>query len=169
MDPRSIQLYGEEIPRDCLGETIPAWSVPSSSARPGVEEGEWERCSVSHSRLTKLQTQGFLPHADLVPVRMGLPSFNEGTQAEDFPNPSGGERVCFIPYLLRGVGFPIHPFLRGLLEYYGLQLHNFTPASILHIAGYVALCELFLGVEAHFRIVEEAILSRPAQSRRVNI
>ena len=31
-----------------------------------------------------------------------------------------------------------------------LQLHNFTPASILHIAGYVALCELFLGCEAHF-------------------
>ena len=48
------------------------------------------------------------------------------------------------------VGFPIHPFLRGLLEFYGLQLHNFTPASVLHIAGYVALCELFLGCEAHF-------------------
>ena len=60
--------------------------------------------------------------------------------------------MCFVPYLLRGVGFPIHPFLRGLLEYYGLQLHNFTPASILHIAGYVALCELFLGCEAHFEL-----------------
>ena len=63
-----------------------------------------------------------------------------------------GERVCFIPYLLRGVGFPIHSFLRGLLEYYGLQLHNFTPAYILHIVGYVALCELFLGCEAHFAL-----------------
>ena len=60
--------------------------------------------------------------------------------------------MCLVPYLLRGVGFPIHSFLRGLLEYYGLQLHNFTPASILHIAGYVSLCELFLGVEAHFEL-----------------
>ena len=60
--------------------------------------------------------------------------------------------MCFVPYLLRGVGFPVHPFLRGLLEYYGLQLHNFTPASILHIVGYVALCKLFLGVEAHFEL-----------------
>ena len=60
--------------------------------------------------------------------------------------------MCFVPYLLRGVGFPIHPFLQGLLEYYGPQLHNFTPASILHIAGYVALCELFLGCEAHFEL-----------------
>ena len=118
-------------------------SIPSSSSRSDPKKGEWERCSVSHSQLAKLQTQGFLPPADLVPVRAGLASFNGKTQAEDFPNPSAGERVCFVAYLLRGVGFPIHPFLRGLLEYYGLQLHNFTPTSIPHIAGYVALCELF--------------------------
>ena len=54
------------------------------------------------------------------------------------------------PASAKGVGFPIHPFLRGLLEFYGLQLHNFTPASVLHIAGYVALFELLLGYEAHF-------------------
>ena len=58
--------------------------------------------------------------------------------------------MCFVSYLLRGAGFPIHPFLHGLLEYYGLQLHNLMPASILHIASFVALCELFLGCEAHF-------------------
>ena len=60
--------------------------------------------------------------------------------------------MCFVPYLIRGLEFPIHPFLRGLLEFYGLQLHNLTPASLLHIAGFVALCELFLGCEAHFAL-----------------
>ena len=40
----------------------------------------------------------------------------------------------------------------GLLEFYGLQLHNLTPASILHVAGFMALCELFLGIEAHFAL-----------------
>ena len=58
--------------------------------------------------------------------------------------------MCFVSFLLRGIGFPIHRFLRGLLEYYGLQLHKLTPGSILHIACFVALCELFLGCEAHF-------------------
>ena len=38
-------------------------------------------------------------------MRAGLTSFNGEAQAENFPNPSEGERVCFIPYLLRGVGF----------------------------------------------------------------
>src|SRR3954462_8551155 len=61
-------------------------------------------------------------------------------------------RVWLVPYLIRGLGFPIHPFLRGLLEFYGLQLHALTPGSVLHIAGCVALCELFLGIEAHFAL-----------------
>src|SRR3954453_23053907 len=96
--------------------------------------------------------QGYLPPADLVLVRAGLTSFTGEALEENFPNPSEGKRVCFVSFLLRGNGFPIHPFLRGLLEFYGLQLHNLTPASILHIAGFVALCELFLGVEAHFAL-----------------
>ena len=37
----------------------------------------------------------------------------------------------------------------GILWPPAAQLH---PASILHIAGYVALCELFLGVESHFEL-----------------
>ena len=47
----------------------------------------------------------------MVPVRAGLATYNGGEQAESFPNPSMGERVCLVPYLLRGLGFPIHPFL----------------------------------------------------------
>ena len=88
----------------------------------------------------------------MVPVRAGLATYNGGEQAKSTPNPSKGERVCLVPYLIRGLGCPIHPFLQGLLEFYGLQLHNLTPASILHIAGFVALCELSLGVEAHFAL-----------------
>ena len=70
--------------------------------------------------------------------------------AKKFPAPRKEERVCFMPFLLRGLGFPIHPFLRGLLEFYEIQLHNLTPGSILHISGFVALCEMFLGCEPHF-------------------
>ena len=93
----------------------------NSSSRPGSPKpGDWERCSVPHSHLVELQTKGFLPPAYMVPVRAGLATYNGGEQAESFPCPSMGERVCLVPYLLRGLGFPIHPFLRGLLEFYGL-------------------------------------------------
>ena len=124
----------------------------SSSRSPSSKPGDWERCSIPHSKLVMFQSKGFLPPAYLVPVRAGIATYSGGEQAESVPNPSQGERVCLVPYLIRGLGFPIHPFLRGLLEFYGLQLHNLTPASILHIAGFVALCEQFLGCEAHFAL-----------------
>ena len=88
----------------------------------------------------------------MVPVRAGIATYSSREQAESVPNPSQGERVCLVPYLIRGLGFPIHTFLRRQLEFYGLQLHNLTPASILHVAGFMALCELFLGIEAHFAL-----------------
>ena len=71
---------------------------------------------------------------------------------ENFRNPGQEERVCLILFLLRGVGFPIHPFLRGLLNFDGIQLHNLTLGSIMHIYGFVTLRELFLGCEAHFEL-----------------
>ncbi|XBI90505.1 hypothetical protein VPH35_028115 [Triticum aestivum] len=87
--------------------------------------------------------------------------------AENFLNPNKDERVCFVSFLLRGLGFPIHPFLRGLVEFYGLQLHNFTPVSILHISGFVAFCEMFLDCEAHFELWRK-FLPRLSQPRGVN-
>ena len=103
-------------------------------------------------RASDAPSQGVSPPAYMVPVQAGLATYNGGEQAESVPNPSKEERVCLVPYLIRGLGFPIHPFLRGLLEFYGLWLHNLAPASVLHIAGFVALCELFLGIEAHFAL-----------------
>ena len=73
-------------------------SAPSSSSRPhGSEKGDWERCSISHGQLVKLQTHGFLPPADLVPVRAGLTSFNGGAHAENFPNLSKGNECASFP------------------------------------------------------------------------
>ena len=56
------------------------------------------------------------------------------------------------PLLNKGTWISYTSVSPGLLEFYGLQLHHLTPASILHIAGFVALCELFLGIEPHFAL-----------------
>lgn len=85
-------------------------------------------------------------------MRAVLASIGNEALEKKFPNPSKEESVCFVLFLLRGLGFPIHRFLGGLLELYGLQLHNLTPGSILHISGFVALYELFLGCDAHFEL-----------------
>ena len=56
------------------------------------------------------------------------------------PIPVAGPRIS-NPSLSQGpIGILRHP------------THNLTPGSILHISGFVALCELFLGIEPHFEL-----------------
>ena len=50
----------------------------------------------------------------------------------------------------RGFGVPVGRFIRALCNYYGVELHNFGPHSISQVAVFVALCEGYLGVEAHW-------------------
>jgi hypothetical protein len=69
---------------------------------------------------------------------------------ERIPKPQSGYRVIFLAFLLCGLSLPAHEFLRGLLFVYGVQLHQLTPNSILHIACFITLCESFLGIEPHF-------------------
>jgi hypothetical protein len=45
---------------------------------------------------------------------------------------------------------PAHRFLRALLYYYEIQLHNLGPNSITQAAVFVALCEGYLGIEVHW-------------------
>jgi hypothetical protein len=68
----------------------------------------------------------------------------------------------FLSFLLRGLSLPAHEFLRGLLFVYGVQLHQLTPNSLLHIACFVTLCESFLGVEPHFLLWRAIFRLRPS-------
>jgi hypothetical protein len=70
----------------------------------------------------------------------------------------------FLAFLLRGLSLPAHEFLRGLLFVYGVQLHQLTPNSILHIACFVTLCVSFLGIEPHFLLWRSVFQLRPSVS-----
>jgi hypothetical protein len=83
---------------------------------------------------------------------------------ERVPKPPSGYRVMFLTFLLCGLSFPTHEFLRGLLFVYGTQLHQLTPNSILHIACFVTLCESFLGIEPHWTLWKFLFRLRPSVS-----
>ena len=69
---------------------------------------------------------------------------------EVVPRAKEDERVCFHDFVSRGFSFHVHDFVRGLMYAYKVQLHDFTPNSILHITVFVVLCECFLGVHPHW-------------------
>jgi len=64
--------------------------------------------------------------------------------------PHSNELVTFGDYFIRGFGIPIHPFLRGLIDHYGISLYDLSLNSILHVAVFINLCEAYLGILPHF-------------------
>ena len=46
------------------------------------------------------------------------------------PTPEPNEYVVFVSHLRRDLGFPMDPFVRGLMFYYGLEFHDLAPESI---------------------------------------
>ena len=57
--------------------------------------------------------------------------------------------VSFLTFHERGLGYPAHWFLRGLLNNWGLELQHLNPMGVLHIAGFVTVYEAFLEMEPH--------------------
>ena len=56
----------------------------------------------------------------------------------------------FLTHFIRGLGFPLHPFVRGLMFYYGLDFHDLAPNFILNITAFIVVCEAFLHIPPHF-------------------
>src|SRR4051812_33579920 len=66
------------------------------------------------------------------------------------PLPFTGEFVVFTSFLDRGLSFPTSLFLRHLLRFYCIKLHDLGPHSIQQIAFFVSLCEGWLGCPPYF-------------------
>ena len=72
------------------------------------------------------------------------------TQGQVIPTLEPNKSVVFISHFLRGLGFGLHPFVRGLMFYYGLDFHDLAPDAILHISLFIVVCEAFLRITPHF-------------------
>ena len=103
--------------------------------------GKWERSTFGTADLGTLVADGLVAEG-----AVRIPG------AEQVPAPTADERVCFQAFFLRGFALPIHPFVRGLLYAYQLQLHDLTPNGVLHIACFITLCEGFLGIYPHWEL-----------------
>src|ERR1044071_6589854 len=78
--------------------------------------GRWERSAFGAADLDELVADGVVAHdAARIPGD------------EEVLVPHADEGVCFQSFFPRGFALPIHPFLRGLLCAYQLQLHDLTP------------------------------------------
>ena len=76
------------------------------------------------------------------------------------PQPLEGECVLIATHVDRGFSLPPHPFFRSFLNFFGAQLHHFTPNSIVYLAAFVSLCENFLGCRPHWGLFKHIFTCR---------
>ena len=97
--------------------------------------------SVMEENITKLREAGYLA-AD---IAHRLPD-----AGQIVPTPKPHKRVVFLTHFVRGLGFPLHPFVRGLIFYYGMDFHDLAPNFLLNISAFIVVCEAFLRIKSHF-------------------
>jgi hypothetical protein len=57
--------------------------------------------------------------------------------------------VVLVPFYECGFEIPMHPFMWGLIFFYGLVIQNHHPNSVLNMAYFITLCEAFSGINPH--------------------
>ena len=102
--------------------------------------GKWAASTVKEEHITKLQTAGYL----VADIAHQLPD-----AGQIIPTPRPHERVVFLAHFVCGLGFPLHPFVRGLMFYYGLDFHDLAPNFVLDISAFIIVCEAFLRIRPH--------------------
>ena len=97
--------------------------------------------SVTEGHIKKLRKAGYLSND----IAHRLPK-----EGQLIPTPRPHERVVFLPHFLCGLGFPLHPFVQGLMFYYGLDFHDLAPNFVLNISAFIIVCEAFFCIRPHF-------------------
>ena len=103
--------------------------------------GKWLVSSVMEEHIAKLREAGYLA-AD---ITHRLPD-----EGQIVPTPEPHERVVFLTHFFRRMRFPLHPFVHGLMFYYGLDFHDLAPNFILNISAFIVVCEAFLCIKPDF-------------------
>ena len=86
--------------------------------------------SVTEGQIQKLRNAGYLSSD----IAHRLPD-----EGELIPTPRPHETVVFLTHFLRGLGFFLHPFVRGLMFYYGLDFHDLAPNFVLNISAFIVV------------------------------
>ena len=108
--------------------------------------------SVTEGHIKKLRRAGYLPDD----IAHRLPD-----AGQIVPTPEPHERVVFLTHFVRGLGFPLHPFVYRLMFYYRLDFHDLAPNFILNISAFIVVCEAFLRITPHFGLWLKTFNAKP--------
>ena len=87
----------------------PKKASPKKASAGASRDKEWVPSRNGEAELNRLVEAGVLPNR--------VTAKRRPTLGHPFPMPHTDEAVVFEDYFWRELGFPVHPFLRDLLEF----------------------------------------------------
>jgi hypothetical protein len=84
--------------------------------------------------------------------------------SEAAPSPPSRYVLSFVSFHERGFGVPASRFMRAILYFYGVELHNLNPNSIAQATIFAAVCEGFLGIDPHWDMWTHLFSAEPFAS-----
>ena len=124
--------------------------VPRIPRRSGVMVQYEEPLPWGKSPATEAVLKGLVDDGLLLPNTDPSRSVWVAPRAEEVVlKPPSGYIMSLVRLHELGFGVPAGRFIRALCDHYGVELHNFASNSISQAAVFVAVCEGYLGVEAH--------------------
>ena len=84
---------------------------------------------------------------------------------EAFPTPDTHEIVVFTHFFYGGFALPTSRFFRGILEFYRINIYHLNLYSIVHIANFIHLCEVFLGIWPNFALFCRIFFLKPQPNK----
>jgi hypothetical protein len=138
MDPETLtyQATASQGSRSSIGS-----SADMESAIPKTFGGRWDPCNLDEDILSSMVQEGLIVAREISKWRV------EPNAA--LPAPSKKEIVMLKSHIDRGFSLPPSYLRKSMLCHYRLCLCHIAPNSLTIIAGFVALCEGFLGVYPH--------------------
>jgi hypothetical protein len=110
-----------------------------------ADDSSWPASNVMEVALRAHLSGGLLrPISDEETSEWLVPSVNDRE-----PNPPPGYVVYFLAFLDWRFGILASRFMRTLVHYYRVELHNFNPNSVVQAAVFATMCEGYLGVPLH--------------------
>jgi hypothetical protein len=107
----------------------------------------------AHSLVTKRKLEELVCDGLLRPrMSQTQPEWRVPPSDHREPVPLEGYVVSFVAFHERGLRVPLSHFMRALLHYYKVEMHHLAPNSISQAVIFMAVCEVYLGMEPHWNL-----------------
>jgi hypothetical protein len=131
----------ETVKEEVVGEDTTNDGGPNTEEQehlPKTPQGSWMKSKVKDKDLLALDKAGVVAARVESQWRM---NFRVAELA-----PHATKILMIKSHIESSLSMPPSHFFSNLLQFYGLQLHHIPPNSLVVIAGYAALCEVYLGI-----------------------